>query len=147
MNITDAINALEPLVEKVDLQVVNRNGYLDVIPINKMEYEWEVVPPDTFNKELIGNWFLYMNRDGGIFVTKDEPQRTESGAVHLKNISTCKSGWMELTSSDTISTAHVFPVGDWTLRPSDFNKLRLPRLQKNSIVEIEIMPSGKVYFY
>lgn len=147
MNIDDTINALEALAEKVDLQVVNRNGYLDVIPINKMEYEWEVIPPGTFNKELIGNWFLYMNRDGDIFVTKDEPQRTESGAVHLKNISTCKSGWMQLTSSDAISIAPAFPVGDWTLKPSDFNNLRLPRLQKNSIVEIEIMPSGKVYFY
>lgn len=111
------------------------------------DYTWEVVPPDTFNKELIGNWFLYMNRDGDIFVTKDVPQRTESGAVHLKNISTCKSGWMQLTSSGATLIAPAFSVGTWTLKPSDFNNLRLPRLKKNSIIEIEIMPSGKVYFY
>lgn len=147
MKVVEAVNYLEALAERVDLQVVNHNGYLDVVPFNKMEYEWEVLPPDTFNKELIGTWFLYMNRDGDIFVTKDEPQRTETGAVYLKNIKTSKSGWMQITSSDAISIAPAFPVGDWTLKPSDFNNLRLPRLQKNSIVEIEIMPSGKVYFY
>lgn len=147
MKTVDVVNYLETLTERVDLQVVNRNGYLDVTPINKMEFEWEIVPPGTFNKELVGTWFLYMNRNGDVFVTKDEPQRTKTGAVCLKNINTYKSGWMQLISSDATLIAPSFPVGDWTLKLSDFSNLRLPRLKKNSIVEIEIMPSGKVYFY
>ena len=145
MNIDDTINALGALAEKVDLQVVNRNGYLDVIPINKMEYEWEVVPPDTFNKELIGNWFLYRNSAGDLFVTRDTP--TIVGNFPYIPAPTL-SGWMQLEcNSGSSNIAPAFQLGKWTLRPSDFNKLKLPRVKDGTCVEIEIMPSGKVYFY
>lgn len=109
------------------------------------DYTWEVIIPHTFNKELVGNWFLYKNNAGDIFVTKDTPTDV-NGFPYLERPKL--SGWMQLTSaSGTSNIAPSFSIGTWTLKPSDFNNLKLPRLQDGKFIEIEIMPSGKVYFY
>ena len=127
------------------LKVVNRNGYLDVIPINKIEYTWDIEPPkDTkLNPQLIGNWYLYSHYvDGSLYITKDRPTLTENGCCYLPD--TSLSGWLDL---DPKSLSRGFECGDWNLTPNDFLRLKLPRVPKGKVIEIEIMPSGNVYFY
>ena len=132
-------------------KVVNHNGRLEVVADNSSNIPDESVythQEDTsskFNQELIGNWFLYKDTDGCLFVTKDKPTLTDIGCF-LGEVR--KSGWMSLVLGDGEHYHNdKFTCGNWTLTSDDFNALSLPRVTVHSIKEIEIMPSGKVYFY
>jgi len=143
MNLNEDVMTAKQLADQ--LKVVNRNGYLDVLPIDKMEYTWDViVPKDTkLNPQLIGNWYLYSHyKDGSLFITKDKPTLTENGGCYLPD--TSLSGWLDL---DPKSLSRGFACGYWNLTPADFLSLKLPRVPKGKVIEIEIMPSGNVYFY
>jgi len=143
MNLNKDVMTAKQLADQ--LKVVNRNGYLDVLPIDKMEYTWDViVPKDTkLNPQLIGNWYLYSHyEDGSLFITKDKPTLTENGGCYLPD--TSLSGWLDL---DPESLSRGFACGYWNLTPADFLSLKLPRVPKGKVIEIEIMPSGNVYFY
>lgn len=96
------------------------------------------------NKELIGNWYLYKNSNNDIFVTKDVPSMEGSG-VFLRSASL--SGWMQLTHRGERLDDDTFYRGEWTITSEDFNNLELPDLEKCTILEIQIVPSGNVYFY
>ena len=129
------------------LKVVNRNGYLDVLPIDKMEYTWDVVVPKEENKginpQLIGNWYLYSHRlDGSLYVTKDKPVLKENGFCYLPDPKL--SGWIDLDPKRPRSS---FGFGEWDITSEDFLRLKLPRVPQGKVIEIEIMPSGNVYFY
>lgn len=96
------------------------------------------------NKELIGNWYLYKNSHNDIFVAKDVPS-IEGTTVFLPNASL--SGWMQLTHRGERLDDDTFYLGEWTIKSEDFNNLELPDLEKHTILEIQIVPSGNVYFY
>ena len=143
MNLNKDVMTTKQLADQ--LKVVNRNGYLDVLPIDKMEYTWDViVPKDTkLNPQLIGNWYLYSHyQDGSLYITKDKPVLTEKGRYYLHDPKL--SGWLDL---DPESLSRGFTCGDWNLIPSDFLRLKLPKVPQGKVIEIEIMPSGNVYFY
>ena len=131
-------------------KVVNHNGRLEVVA-DALDIEDKPVrrsqkrSSSGFNQELVGSWFLYKDSDGYLFVTKDNPTLTDNGCF-LGEVK--KSGWMSLMHSNG-EPFHTdkFSCGNWTLESDDFNALKLPRVAVHSIKEIEIMPSGKVYFY
>lgn len=131
-------------------KVINHNGRLEVVA-DAPDIEYKPVrrsqkqSSSEFNQELIGSWFLYKDSDGCLFVTKDKPTLTDNGCF-LGEVR--QSGWMSLVlcNGDPYHN-DKFTCGDWTLRSDDFNALKLPRVTEHSIKEIEIMPSGKVYFY
>ena len=134
-----------------NLKVVNHNGRLDIIATDTLDIEDKLVREPQkqnssgFNQELIGSWFLYKDSDGCLFVTKDKPTLTDNGCF-LGEVR--QSGWMSLAlcNGDPYHN-DKFTCGNWTLISGDFNALKLPRVTEHSIKEIEIMPSGKVYFY
>lgn len=140
------IKEVMPAKQLADLlKVSNHNDYLATHPIDKMEYTWDViVPKDTKLKpQLIGNWYLYSHfLDGSLYITKDKPVLTEKGRCYLPD--TSLSGWLDL---DPESLSRGFSCGNWNLTPADFLRLKLPRVPQGKIIEIEIMPSGNVYFY
>ena len=103
------------------------------------------------NPKLVGTWFLVKNggTDGGEFsqdrmITKAEsviPSEVCDGSFEsIKS----KSGWMSLDHEDDRFWSEDFD----DITPADFNALKLPNVTyENSPIEIEIMPSGNVYFY
>lgn len=102
------------------------------------------------NPKLVGTWFLVRNNAGDgkwsndLMVTKAEaviPSESDPGAFESVK---SKSGWMSLDDEKD-----RFWKEDYDdITPADFNALNLPEVTyENSPVEIEIMPSGSVYFY
>ena len=102
------------------------------------------------NPKLVGTWFLVRNNvsEGeygqDLMVTKAKevvPSETSDGAFVCVE---SKSGWMSLDHENDRFWESEFE----DITPADFNALKLPRVTyENSPIEIEIMPSGKVYFY
>jgi len=98
------------------------------------------------NPKLVGNWFLVRNNDGDnhqLMVVKADGVEPSSykGAFCAIGM---KSGWMSLDDEKDRFWAREFSG----ITPADFNALKLPKVTyENSPVEIEIMPSGNVYFY
>lgn len=98
------------------------------------------------NPKLVGNWFLVRNNNKNnhqLMVVKAdgvEPSVHE-GAFSAIGM---KSGWMSLDDENDYFWDNEFSG----ITPADFNALKLPKVTyENSPVEIEIMPSGNVYFY
>lgn len=102
------------------------------------------------NPKLVGTWFLVRNNTSegdfshALMVTKAKevvPSEACDGAfVGVES----KSGWMSLDHENDRFWADEFE----DITPADFNALKLPRVTyENSPIEIEIMPSGNVYFY
>lgn len=98
------------------------------------------------NPKLVGNWFLVRNNDGDnhqLMVVKAEGVEPSSHNGAFSAIG-MKSGWMSLDDENDCFWSKEFD----DITPADFNALKLPRVTyENSPVEIEIMPSGNVYFY
>ena len=143
MNLTKDIMTAKQLDNQ--LKVVNQNGYLATRPIDKMDYTWDIVVPENtkLNPQLIGNWYLYSHfQDGSLYVTKDKPVCNKHGYCSIPDVSL--SGWLDL---DSESLSRGFACGNWNLTPADFLRLKLPRVPRGKVIEIEIMPSGNVYFY
>ena len=99
------------------------------------------------NPKLVGTWFLVRNNrkdNKELMVTRAdfiEPSDRIDGSFVAVNL---VSGWMSLDDPK-----HNFLCSELKdLRPEDFTALNLPEVTyENSPVEIEIMPSGNVYFY
>lgn len=98
------------------------------------------------NPKLVGNWFLVRNNTKSshdLMVVKAESVEPSShkGAFVANGL---KSGWMSLDNEkDRFWDKELSDI-----TPADFNALKLPKVTyENSPVEIEIMPSGNVYFY
>lgn len=98
------------------------------------------------NPKLVGNWFLVRNNCGDnheLMVVKAESVEPSSHNGAFCSIGS-KSGWMSLDNEEDRFWTREFS----DITPADFNALKLPRVTyENSPIEIEIMPSGKVYFY
>jgi hypothetical protein len=98
------------------------------------------------NPKLVGNWFLARNNDGDnhqLMVVKAESVKPSfhEGALCANGM---KSGWMSLDDENDRFITREFS----DITPADFNALKLPEVTyENSPIEIEIMPSGNVYFY
>lgn len=98
------------------------------------------------NPKLVGNWFLVRNNtkfSHDLMVVKAESVEPSSHeGAFVANGS--KSGWMSLDNEEDRFWGREFSG----ITPADFNALKLPKVTyENSPVEIEIMPSGNVYFY
>lgn len=102
------------------------------------------------NPKLVGTWFLVRNNaeDGknshDLMVTRAKSViLSESDEGAFESIDS-ESGWMSLDKEDD-----RFWRGDYgDVTPADFNALNLPEVTyESSPIEIEIMPSGNVYFY
>ena len=100
----------------------------------------------TMNPKLVGNWFLVRNNDGDnheLMVVKAESVEPSFHEGAFSAIGS-KSGWMSLDREGDYFWGEEFS----DITPADFNALKLPKVTyENSPVEIEIMPSGNVYFY
>lgn len=102
------------------------------------------------NPKLVGTWFLVKNggTDGEFsqdrMVTKAEGViRSDVSEGSFEAIKS-KSGWMSLDHEDDRFWSDEYEE----VTPADFNALKLPKVTyENSPIEIEIMPSGNVYFY
>lgn len=100
----------------------------------------------TMNPKLVGNWFLVRNNTESshdLMVVKAESVEPSSykGAFCAIGM---QSGWMSLDDENDRFWGKEFS----DITPADFNALKLPKVTyENSPVEIEIMPSGNVYFY
>lgn len=98
------------------------------------------------NPKLVGTWFLVRNNDKDnhqLMVVKADGVEPSSHEGSFCAIG-MKSGWMSLDHEDDRFVASEYE----DITPADFNALKLPRVTyENSPMEIEIMPSGKVYFY
>jgi len=98
------------------------------------------------NPKLVGNWFLVRNNDENnhqLMVVKADGVEPSSHKGAFDAIGP-KSGWMSLDDETDCFWSREFS----DITPADFNALKLPRVTyENSPVEIEIMPSGNVYFY
>ena len=100
------------------------------------------------NPKLVGTWFLVRNKgDQALMVTKAEaviPSSWNEGSFQTEG---SEVGWMTIDSGIT-SNFRKF-IGEFSeLTPEDFKSLDLPEVTyENSPLEIEIMPSGNVYFY
>lgn len=102
------------------------------------------------NPKLVGTWFLVRNNaeDGefshDLMVTRAEsviPSECTNGAFESVK---SESGWMSLDHEDD----KFWKQGYEDITPADFKALKLPEVTyENSPLEIEIMPSGNVYFY
>lgn len=97
------------------------------------------------NPKLVGTWFLVRNRGNGeLMVTKADkvvPSKFMPGSFMAEGM---KSGWMNLSKDGRIFNTEEYA----DITREDFTSLRLPRVTyENSPLEIEIMPSGEVYFY
>ena len=102
------------------------------------------------NPKLVGTWFLVRNNaeDGknshDLMVTRAEaviPSENDDGAFESVK---SESGWMSLDKEDD----RFWRKGYEDITPADFNALNLPEVTyESSPIEIEIMPSGNVYFY
>ena len=100
------------------------------------------------NPKLVGTWFLVRNNtdsDHRLVVCKARrviPSPSMKGAFSADGM---ESGWMYLEKGYNDSFGHT-EFADIT--PEDFLALDLPEVTyETSPLEIEIMPSGKVYFY
>lgn len=100
------------------------------------------------NPKLIGTWFLVRNNTGDdhrLVVCKAQrviPCPGINGAFTAEGM---ESGWMFLEKDCNDSFDH----GEFAdIIPEDFLALDLPKVTyETSPLEIEIMPSGNVYFY
>jgi hypothetical protein len=98
------------------------------------------------NPKLVGNWFLVRNNSGDNHQLMVVKANSVEPSIHEGAFSAIgmKSGWMSLDNEDDRFWSNEFS----SITPADFNALKLPRVTyENSPLEIEIMPSGKVYFY
>lgn len=103
------------------------------------------------NPKLIGTWFLVKNHS-----TEEGPYSQDTMIVKADSVTAegapegsfraihSSSGWMSLDKENDGFIAKEYR----DLTPADFNALKLPKVTvENSPLEIEIMPSGNVYFY
>lgn len=100
------------------------------------------------NPKLVGTWFLVRNKnDQALMVTKAKAVTPSSWSEGSFQAEGSEVGWMTIDSGIT-SNFRKF-IGEFSkLTPEDFKLLDLPEVTyENSPVEIEIMPSGNVYFY
>lgn len=148
--LTDALNAeLDVLLNDTGVSATSKEIQALADEVNEALLEaqntQEEPPVCTINKELVGTWFLYRDSYDYIFITKDKPTLV-GGQCILPLDST--SGWMWLIGKNGVAVDDdTFTRGSWSLVSKDFNQLKLPRMEKRGLKEIEIMPSGKVYFY
>lgn len=96
------------------------------------------------NPKLVGNWFLVRNKNTEdlmvVRAKKVIPSRFSPGSFQAVEM---ESGWMCLNKDDRTFNGEFSDI-----TRHDFNALNLPEVTyENSPVEIEIMPSGNVYFY
>ena len=129
------------------------NVALQAFPVVRKMDDWEWIVNDDYmyknkplKEKLIGNWFLCRTPDGHLFITKDKPTTCLSGSFMIdKHPTEFISGWLCL---DPIGGS-TFTHGEYQdITRKDFLCLDLPEVTKeNPMLEIEIMPSGKVYFY
>ena len=113
------------------------------------DYQWRTVVPSEkiledldkcINRLLIGTWFL-LKENGHIYVSKEKPVRVNTVWM-LKGIGPI--GFLQLDEDGSRFFAPPYSA----LTREMFNKLQLPEvLEENVPLEIEIMPSGNVYFY
>lgn len=113
------------------------------------DYQWKTVVPSEkiledldkcISRLLVGTWFL-LKENGHIYISKEEPTRVKS-AWTLKSLKPI--GWLQLDEDGSRFFAPPYSA----LTREMFNKLQLPEvLEENVPLEIEIMPSGNVYFY
>lgn len=101
------------------------------------------------NPKLVGTWFLVRNNtdsDHRLVVCRARrviPCPGTKGAFTAEGM---ESGWMFLDDKDRSDSFGHSEFADIT--PDDFLALDLPEVTyKTSPLEIEIMPSGNVYFY
>lgn len=103
------------------------------------------------NPKLIGTWFLVKNHcdEEGAYsqdtmIVKADSVTAEGALEGSFRAIHSSSGWMSLDKEND-----RFPIKEYEdLTPADFNALKLPKVTvENSPLEIEIMPSGNVYFY
>lgn len=98
------------------------------------------------NPKLVGTWFLVKNNTKNstdrMICKADSVHESEDTKGAFVSIGS-KTGWMCLDNDD-----HFWGEDYKDVSSDDFNALDLPEVTyENSPLEIEIMPSGNVYFY
>ena len=101
----------------------------------------------NMNPKLVGTWFLVKNNTKNstdrMICKADSVHESEDAKGAFVSVGS-KTGWMSLDNeSDRFWGEDYIDI-----TPADFNALNLPEVTyENSPLEIEIMPSGNVYFY
>lgn len=126
-------------IEKVcQVQELRQEDYQWSGPISPKEILEDL--DKCINRLLVGTWFL-LKEGGHIYISKEEPVRVKS-AWSLKSLKPI--GWLQLDEDGSTFFAPPYSA----LTREMFNNLQLPEVLEESIpLEIEIMPSGNVYFY
>lgn len=103
--------------------------------------EIETIIKDANSNLIVGNWFL-LKHGGHLYVSKEKPLRISSKNWILEGLD--HTGWLQLDEDGNTFWKVPYSV----LKREDFNCLELPEiLDEDSLLEIEIMKSGNVYFY
>lgn len=85
---------------------------------------------------------VLLKHGGHLYVSKEKPLRISSKNWILEGLD--HTGWLQLDEDGNTFWKVPYSV----LKREDFNCLELPEiLDEDSLLEIEIMKSGNVYFY
>lgn len=139
---------LQTLIDAKGYESVNIDELNDSLDQLLEEYNAPKVPSSEVeriirdaNRDLmVGTWFL-LKIGNSLFISKEKPEKTNTAWTIRKLDPT---GWLQLNDDGSRFMKPPYSA----LTREDFNCLKLPEVtEEDSPLEIEIMPSGNVYFY